>query len=364
MARQRERYFGRRDCLRLMGTAAMSAMASSCNSSDGPAAAPQGRGPGSSRPAGRTGLVYDPFYKRHLAGSTHPENPLRCDAIMAALKREDLLDDLVRITPRQAEPAGIRACHDEDYIRTAERDVAAGRLSLSTGDTDVTKDSFSAALLAAGGVTAAVDAIFNGQVHNAFCLVRPPGHHATESRGMGFCIFNNVAIAARHAQRSHGVKRAAIVDWDVHHGNGTQDIFYADPTVFYFSTHQWPWYPGTGPAGDRGTGAGLGTTLNCPFARGAGRREILGAFESALGPALARFKPNLVIISAGFDSRMDDPLGGFRLTDKDFADLTHFMTTIADDYADGRVVAVLEGGYNLSGLGKAAAAHVAALMKA
>ena len=363
MARQTNRYIGRRNCLKLMGAATMSAMISSCNSSDSPATAPQNSEPGSGR-NGRTGLVYDPFYKRHLAGSRHPENPLRCDAIMAALKREALVDDLVRIEPHQAEPANILACHDESYVRTAKRDVTAGLHSLSTGDTDVTGESFNAALLAAGGATDAVDAVFSGKVKNAFCLVRPPGHHATPSRGMGFCIFNNAAIAARYAQRKHGVKRALVVDWDVHHGNGTQDIFYADPTVFYFSTHQYPWYPGTGAADERGSGDAVGTTLNCPFGRGAARREILGAFESALAPALVRFKPNFIVISAGFDSRMDDPLGGFRLTDKDFTDLTHFMTTLADDYSDGRVVAVLEGGYNLAGLGKAAAAHVSALMKA
>ena len=362
MARRTNRHIGRRDCLRLMGTAAMSAMTPSC-SSDSPAPAPQGP-VGRAALGGRTALVYDPFYKRHLAGSDHPENPLRCDAIMAALEQAGLLDEIVRIAPRRAARADILACHRDGYFRTARRDVEAGSHQLSTGDTDVTGESFNAAILAAGGALAAVDAVISGQVSNAFCLVRPPGHHATPERGMGFCIFNNAAIAARYAQRKGGIDRVLVVDWDVHHGNGTQEIFYADKTVFYFSTHQWPWYPGTGAAGERGAGDAVGTTLNCPFRRGAGRREILGAFESALGPAMADFKPNLVIISAGFDSRIDDPLGGFRLTDRDFGDLTHFMTVLADDLADGRVVAVLEGGYNLTGLGKAAAAHIAALMKA
>ena len=356
MARQTERHTSRRDCLELIGAALMSTTIPSCNSSNTPAP----------RRAGASGsaLVYDPFYKRHLAGSRHPENPQRCDAIMGALDRAGLLDELVRIQPLRVKDEDVFACHDEDYVRTARRDVEAGSHTLSTGDTDITSDSFTAALLAAGGATCAVDAVVSGKVKNAFCLLRPPGHHATGSRGMGFCILNNAAIAARYAQRRCGLKRAVIVDWDVHHGNGTQDIFYSDPTVFTFSTHQSPWYPGTGAAAERGAGEAVGTTLNCPLASGAGRREVLGAFESKLAPALVRFKPDIVIISAGFDSRINDPLGQFKLTDRDFADLTHFMTTIADDYADGRVVAVLEGGYALDGLGKAAAAHVAALMKA
>ena len=363
MAPLTDRHIGRRDCLKLTGAALMSATIPSCNSSDTPATAPQNPAHGA-RGAGRSALVYDPFYKRHLPGSRHPENPQRCDAIMGALKQANILADLVRIKPRHARDDDILACHAESYLRTVRRDVEAGARSLSTGDTDITGDSFQAALLAAGGAICAVDAVVSGKVKNAFCLVRPPGHHATENRGMGFCILNNAAVAARYAQRKCGLKRALIVDWDVHHGNGTQDIFYSDPTVFYFSTHQSPWYPGTGAASERGAGEAVGTTLNCPLARGAGRREVLGAFETQLAPALVRFKPNIVIISAGFDSRINDPLGQFRLTDRDFADLTHFMTTVADDYADGRVVAVLEGGYNLDGLGKAAAAHVAALMKA
>lgn len=341
----------------------MAAITPSSSSSDHSDPAPEHRAPAGGR-EGKTALVYDPFYKRHLAGSAHPENPMRCDAIVQALDRADLLDDLLRISPRPAEPADILACHDERYVQTVRNDIAAGLHTLSTGDTDVTADSYEAALLAAGGATAAVDAVFDGTVKNAFGLLRPPGHHATANQGMGFCIFNNAAIAAHYAQRKHGAKRVLIADWDIHHGNGTQDIFYADKTVFYFSTHQYPWYPGTGTHGERGAGEAIGTTLNCPLPAGAGRREILGAFESVLAPAMTAFKPDFVIISAGFDSRIDDPLGGFRLTDADFADLTHLMTTLADETAGGRVLAVLEGGYNLAGLGKAVAAHVEALMKA
>jgi acetoin utilization deacetylase AcuC-like enzyme len=179
---------------------------------------------------------------------------------------------------------------------------------------------------------------------------------------MGFCIFNNVALGARYAQRAHKLARALIVDWDIHHGNGTQDIFYADGSVFYFSTHRWPWYPGTGAAEETGTGPGKGTTLNKPFGAGAGRAEILGAFNDALVPAMRAFKPEIVFISAGFDSRVDDPLGGFTLTDADFADLTRVTLKIAEKYAGGRLVSVLEGGYALQGLGLAVAAHIEAMV--
>ncbi len=179
---------------------------------------------------------------------------------------------------------------------------------------------------------------------------------------MGFCIFNNAAIAARYAQATYGLERILIADWDVHHGNGTQAIFEADPSVFFFSTHQWPWYPGTGAAAETGTGAGRGTIMNRPFPAGAGRAEILGAFEDDLIPAMKDFRPELVIISAGFDSRRGDPLGGFRLEDEDFADLTRLMVALADEHAGGRLVSLLEGGYNLDGLASATAAHVKVLL--
>jgi acetoin utilization deacetylase AcuC-like enzyme len=195
-------------------------------------------------------------------------------------------------------------------------------------------------------------------VRNAFAAVRPPGHHATADAGMGFCVFNNVAIGARYAQRRHGLARVLIVDWDVHHGNGTQAIFYDDPSVFYFSIHQRPHYPGTGRANQTGTGAGQGFTLNCPLAAGSGGREARAAFLDRLVPAMRDFRPELVLVSAGFDARVGDPLGGLVLTDDDFADLTGIAMDIAAEYAGGRLVAALEGGYNLPGLAAAAGAHV------
>jgi acetoin utilization deacetylase AcuC-like enzyme len=203
--------------------------------------------------------------------------------------------------------------------------------------------------------------VLRGEVANAFCAVRPPGHHATTDRAMGFCIFNNVAIAARHAQAVHGVERVAILDWDVHHGNGTQDIFYEDGSVLFCSTHQWPWYPGTGAANERGVGPGEGLTINRPFRAGAGIAEIGGAFFDEFLPAVREFRPDLILLSAGFDSRAGDPLGEFRLDDEDFAALTRAVCETAADVCDGRVVSVLEGGYALAGLASAATAHLTVL---
>ena len=205
---------------------------------------------------------------------------------------------------------------------------------------------------------ALVDAVVAGRLQSVFCASRPPGHHARPAQGMGFCVFNNVAIAARYAQKKHKIGKVLIVDWDVHHGNGTQDVFYEDGSVFYFSTHQWPLYPGTGRESETGRGPGAGTNLNCPFPMGAGRREIVGAFRDQLVPAADRFRPELVIISAGFDSHVSDPLGGFVLTEKDFTDLTAVMNEIARRHAGRRLISVLEGGYDLDGLAKATAAHV------
>jgi acetoin utilization deacetylase AcuC-like enzyme len=309
-----------------------------------------------------TTLVAHPVFREHLAGRNHPERPERFDAVMRGLERAWLMERLACADRRTATEEELLLCHTPAYLATVKRDVAAGYAYLSTGDTELTPDSYNTALEAVGGVLNAVDSVMAGKAANAFCAVRPPGHHASASRGMGFCLFNNVAIAARYAQRKHGIERALIVDWDVHHGNGTQDIFYSDGSVFFFSTHQWPWYPGTGRADETGAGLGAGTTMNFPFPAGSGRAEILGAIEDCLAPAADRFQPDLVLISAGFDSRVGDPLGNFTLTDSDFGDLTRAVKKIAARHAEGRVVSVLEGGYNLSGLASAAAAHVEALL--
>ena len=308
-----------------------------------------------------TGVVYSEEYKRHLTGLGHPESPGRLDAIIEALQPNRLGIKLSRIPPRRATREEILYCHTAAYYDLAKRDIESGTGALSTGDTTVCGQSFDVALLAAGGAMAAVDAVMAARAKGVFCALRPPGHHTGVTRGMGFCIFNNAAIAARYAQKKHKIKKVLIVDWDVHHGNGTQDIFYEDGSVFYFSTHQWPFYPGTGRESETGRGAGAGTTLNCPFPMRAGRKEIVGAFQDQLVPAADRFKPELLIISAGFDGRIDDLLGGFRLKDKDFADLTNIVKDIARRHARRRIVSVLEGGYDFEGLAKATAAHVRAL---
>lgn len=307
-----------------------------------------------------TAVVADPIYKSHETGVGHPESPARYDAVMQAIT--PLADSLTRIKPRAASLDELTLVHTSAYIAIAEREIRAGRSALSTGDTNISEHSYEAAVQAVGGVLNAVDAVVSGAAANAFCCVRPPGHHARPAQGMGFCIFNNIAIAARYAQRHHGIGKVLIVDWDVHHGNGTQDTFYQDGSVFFFSTHQWPWYPGTGLASETGEGAGKGTTMNRPFPAGSGK-EILAAFREDLRRAADAFKPELVLVSAGFDSRRGDPLGDFTLSDDDFASLTTWMLEIAGEHASGRLVSVLEGGYNLSGLASASAVHVKALAK-
>lgn len=310
------------------------------------------------------GLFLDGKCKEHNTGYGHPEQPARFDAVKEGVRiaSQEQNDFLKMLGFEAATKESILHAHEAGYLEIVEREVKAGREMLSTGDTNVSPRSWDVAMLAAGASIEAVDTIFDsGGIKRAFCGMRPPGHHASAGRGMGFCLFNNVAIAARYAQEKHSVGKVLIVDWDVHHGNGTQDIFYDDESVFFFSTHQSPWYPGTGSRDETGTGKGQGTVMNRPFPAGAGRKEVGKAFEKDLLEAANRFKPELVIISAGFDSRVEDPLGHFRLEDKDFADMTKLMLGIAREHSEGRLVSVLEGGYSLEGLKLAVASHVSAL---
>jgi len=310
----------------------------------------------------QTGLLLDEIFERHDTGIGHPETAGRVKAVAEKLKADGLVEKCQRLDFRRARDEEILLCHHPDYLNLVKREID-GKSSgqLSTGDTVYGQESLDVATQAVGGVLNAVDAVMEGGMDNAFAVVRPPGHHANADTGMGFCIFNNVAIAVRHAQRKHDLERVLIVDWDVHHGNGTQDIFYQDGSVVYFSTHQHPWYPGTGMAGEKGDGKGEGTTINHPLPAGSGMIEIEAAFRESLVPKMAKFKPEMVLVSAGFDSRIGDPLGQFQLSDADFVALTGILLELADDHCEGRLVSVLEGGYSLSGLAAAAAAHLEAL---
>ncbi len=310
----------------------------------------------------KTALLLDPVFKKHDTGPGHPESIRRYTTITRVLEEKGIPDKTLELKLRDATKDEISACHKRDYFDLAKKEITGGSHLLSTGDTHVCGDTFNVALKATGGVLNAVDAVFEKKAKNAFCAVRPPGHHATPNKGMGFCVFNSIAVGARYAQKKHGAERVAIVDWDVHHGNGTQDIFYDDGSVFFFSTHQSPWYPGTGHLNETGAGKGEGKTMNAPLAAGADMDDVGGAFKERFLKTMTEFKPDLVMISAGFDSRAGDPLGGFLLKDPDFADLTKMMMELAEKCAAGRVVSVLEGGYNVEGLAKAVTSHVETLM--
>ena len=285
-----------------------------------------------------------------------------------ALQKADLLQNTMK--PRLATKDELLLCHTKEYVELVEKEALNcfgtghddGSKFLSTGDVCISSSGFDIARLAAGGVLIGVDAVMQHKAKNAFCVVRPPGHHACSNRGMGFCLFNNVAIGARYAMHTYNIKKLLIVDWDVHHGNGTQEIFDSDPHVFYFSTHQEGIYPGTGLPQDQGLGDAKGTKLNCPIPGGQkSREEVLQAFTDLLVPAMERFQPECVFISCGFDAHVLDPLGNMNLTETDFFDLTMIVKEIAHKYAKDRIISVLEGGYDLRALALSSIAHVQAL---
>ncbi|MBS1793042.1 MAG: histone deacetylase [Acidobacteria bacterium] len=309
-----------------------------------------------------TALIHHPIYRRHDTGHGHPETPRRYEAVMNALRADEKLwESLLEITPEPASKGMIQAAHTKEHFRRVEGAFENG-LEMLDADTAISMQSFDAALYAAGGVCRAVDAVMSGEASNAFVAVRPPGHHATAESAMGFCLFNNVAVAARYAQnRYKEIERVAIVDWDVHHGNGTQGIFFDDPSVYFFSMHQYPWYPGTGSRGETGFGRGRGYTLNVPVKAQTKATEQKRMFEAAIADIRANFKPDLIMISAGFDAHLTDPLGQLRLEDDDYVSMTKTLKDWAAEACGGRIVAALEGGYNLETLGTTAARHVAAL---
>jgi acetoin utilization deacetylase AcuC-like enzyme len=309
-----------------------------------------------------TAIIHHPIFKEHDTGPGHPESPSRYSVVMKSLQDDaELWSNLLEVQAREAPRGDVQAAHTPQLYKQIERVVSEGTGYLD-GDTVVSMRSMDAALYGAGAACQAIDLIMRGEVSNAFVPVRPPGHHATAERAMGFCLFNNVAVAARYAQNHYAeIERVAILDWDVHHGNGTQGVFYDDPSVFFFSTHQYPWYPGTGSRGENGVGRGVGSTLNVPLRALTPAGEQKRMFEAALEEISGKFKPDLIIISAGFDSHQGDPLGQLLLEDEDFVSLTRTVKDWAKQACGGRIVSCLEGGYNLQTLGETVRAHVAEL---
>ena len=310
-----------------------------------------------------TGFVYSDLYLKHDTGEGHPERSERLTAIVSKLKQDGLFARLIPLQPAAASLDWVTTIHAPEYVERVKRECRAGMGYVDTPDSPASTASYEAALMAAGGVLAAVDAVMEGRVRNAFCAIRPPGHHALKNRAMGFCLFNNVAIAARYIQQKHKLARVLIVDWDVHHGNGTQAAFNEDPTVFYFSVHQSPFYPHTGGADEKGAGKGLGTKLNVPLPAGSGDADYTKAFVEKLEPAAAAFKPDFVLVSAGFDAAEGDSLGRMKVTPEGYTALTRLVRGIAEKYGNGRLVSMLEGGYNLEALAASAAAHIRVLME-
>lgn len=320
-----------------------------------------------------TALIYDPIFLEHITPGKHLEKPERLQWAMDVLRGLNWLEreGLVQLAPRAATVDELAAVHERDYIQKVEataRKVAAEQESggretrFFATDTYISARSYEAAIKAAGAPITAIDAIMKGEVNNAYCLVRPPGHHAVAESAMGFCLFNNVAVAARYAIDQYGLERVMIIDYDVHHGNATQEMFYEDPRVLYFSIHQAPFYPGTGLSDERGAGAGLGTTINVPLPATTGYETYEPVFRQVMAPAAERFDPQLLLVSAGFDAHWKDPLGGMYLSTAGFARLTGIIIELAQYLCNGRLVMVQEGGYDLQAMANCVATCVNLLL--
>ena len=308
----------------------------------------------------KTGYVSDPLYLRHET-EPHPENPGRLTAIQNRLESSEFYNNLIPIQPRKATPEQISLVHDTSYVASVEKSCANEVRNLDA-DTVISLNSYNAALLSAGAGLTAIDKLIDGNIQNAFCAVRPPGHHAEKDHAMGFCLFNNVGIASRYAQTVKGLNKIFIFDWDVHHGNGTQHSFYSDSSIYYSSTHQYPFYPGTGAEQETGTGDGLGTTLNLPMDAYSGDDDYLSAIEHKLIPEIQHYKPDLIIISAGFDAHHNDPLGQIELTTECFGKMTKLLMEVAADVCDGRLLSMLEGGYDYDALSSSVMLHLQTLL--
>jgi acetoin utilization deacetylase AcuC-like enzyme len=294
----------------------------------------------------------------HLTPPGHPERPDRIRAIDQVLG-ESRFDGLKREQAPEGSLDLVTLCHNEDYVEELRHIAPTSGMIYLDGDTSMSSGTWEAVMRGVGGAVAATDAVMSGTHHNAFVAMRPPGHHAEIAKPMGFCFFDNAAIAARHAQRKYGIARAAVVDFDVHHGNGTQDIFWADKSVMYCSTHQMPLFPGTGARSERGEHDNI---VNAPLAPEDGSAKFRAALENVILPQLTKFAPELIVVSAGFDAHYRDPLASLNLTAEDFGWVTRKLMDIADLTAGGRIVSVLEGGYDLQGLKESVAAHVSALL--
>ena len=308
----------------------------------------------------KTGFIYHPQYLKHDT-EPHPENPGRLQAIQKKIESSEIYPHLIFPEPRHATDDELAANHDFSHIKHV-RDSCRNGVQNLDGDTVICPDSWDAAILSAGAGLTAIDQIITGKINNAFTAVRPPGHHAEKDRAMGFCLFNNVAVAARYAIQKHSLNRIFIFDWDVHHGNGTQHSFYSDPTVYYSSVHQYPFYPGTGSEDETGSGDGLGSTLNFPLDAFTGDSVYLNIIKNKLIPEVQSFRPDLIIISAGFDAHKDDPLAQMRVSSVCYGKMTSLILKAAKEVCGGRLVSMLEGGYNHSALADSVLEHINVLI--
>lgn len=308
-------------------------------------------------------LFYDERFLDHKTSISHPERPARVQTSYQRLVEKGLAPQCQQAEPGPVDDELLRLVHSEKQIQRAEKTCLEGGGFLD-GDTPVSADSFEVAKLAAGCAVRAVESVLRARHTNAFCLMRPPGHHATHNRSMGFCLFNNIALAARHAIEHFHLQRILIVDWDVHHGNGTQAIFYEDPRVMFFSSHRHPFYPGTGRKDETGSGRGLGYTVNHPVTFGTPAKEFRKGFTSLLSRAADKIRPELVLVSAGFDAHARDPIGSLGLETEDFEELFNLVHQIAETHAHGALVSLLEGGYDLAALAECVELHVSQLLRA
>ncbi len=297
----------------------------------------------------KTGIVTDPLYLKHITGDYHPESHHRLEAIYQMLEQEDMAGKFFHVKPRFATREELEYVHSSEYVARVESTKGKPSVMLDP-DTQTSPKSWEAAQLAAGGLLELIDHLMQKKIDNGFALVRPPGHHAERDRAMGFCLFNNVAVAARYAIKEYDLKRILIIDWDIHQGNATQHSFYDEPKVLYFSTHQFPYYPGTGSLDEIGEGDGKGFTINVPLAPGPGDEEYARIYRKILQPVILEYKPQLILVSAGFDIYFDDPLGGMNVTPDGFALLAKIILELAEKVCEGKVLFLLEGGYNLEGL--------------